>query len=220
MKAKIAIFLTSLLLTLPSGLFAQTITLDKIELDNKQISSSMSGNIYPKASSDDDNWVKFMAHYDVKFGNVKPKGLLDNGKWLDDVEVTWEMLYSPLGKNAKSIKQFIKTEKKIKYRNVTEGKNTSVVFIDPRTLKRYFNEGKSSFMRGLMLRFTMKIGGKTVRNMTSYIVDAKEDKKQEFKSAFDSEDSHELKNVLLNRNETPFKFSQVGYFDLIVEDDK
>ena len=56
--------------------------------------------------------------------------------------------------------------------------------------------------------------------MTSYIDNAKEDKKQQFKNAFDSEDSHELKGILLNRNETPFKYSQTGYFDPIVEDNK
>ena len=153
-------FFTALFLTLPSGLFAQTIKLDKIELDNKQPTTGMSGNIYPGAPGDNVNWVKFIAHYDVKFGNVKPKGLLDNGKWLDDVEVTWEMLYSPLGKDAKNIKQYIKCEKKIRYTNITDGRHSSVVFINPRNLKRYFNEGKSNFMRGLKLRFTMKVGVK------------------------------------------------------------
>lgn len=220
MKAKIVIFLTAIFLAVPSALFAQTIKLDKIELSNKLRATSVSANIYEGGSNDESPWVAFMAHYQVSMAGVKAKSPLDDGKWLDDVEVTWEMLYKPNDKATEKIQNYISTKKKIKYTNVTEGKHTSVVLIDPKTLKRYFKEGKSSFMRGLKLRFSMKVGGKTVKTMTSYIVNAKEDKKGTFRTAFDSEDSYSMEGVLLNRNETPFKYSQTGYFDKIVEDDK
>ena len=219
MKAKFAIFLTSFFLISSSGLFAQTITLDKIELDNKLALIPFSAEISDKVPSDKTKWVSFMAHYKVDMRNVKPKSLIDNGKWLDDVEVTWEMLYKPVEARDK-IQNYVKCVKKIKYKNVTEGQHTSVVFIDPRTLARYFNEGKSNFMRGLKLRFSMKVGGKTVKNMTSYIVSATEDKKQQYKKVFDSEDPYPLEGILLNRNETPFKYSQTWYFNTIVEEDK
>ena len=179
----------------------------------------MSVNIYEGAPNDKKKWVTFMAHYKVDMSKVEAKGKLDNGKWLDDVEVTWELLYKP-EEARNSVQNYIKLSKKVKYKNVGHGKHTAVIFIDPTSLERYFLEGNSKFMRGLKLKFTMKVGGKTVKNMTSYITDAKPDKKAEYAKLFLHEETFKLDGILKNRNETPFKYSQTGYFDQIVEDDK
>ena len=166
-----------------------------------------------------EDWVAIIAHYRVDMSKVKPKTPIDNGKWLDDVEVKWEVCYKPEGA-AMKMQNFVKMVKKVKYNSVAHGKRRAVILISPKHIERYFNGGKKSFLRELKVRFSMKVGGKTVKGMTVYLDKGRPDKTAKFKSVFESEDTFSLDGILLNRNESPFKSAQTDSFEIIVEDKK
>lgn len=220
MKANFAIFVITVLLALCSNLSAQLITLKKIDIDNK-IQAPGVGELDGKIKGKYGDWVAFFARYDVKFDKVK-ETRFDSGRYIDDIEVKWEIVYKPEKLTANAIENYIKMVKTVKYTGVSEGEQTAVVLIHPRALKRYFNEGKTSFIRNLRLRFTMKVNGKTHKSMTTYLTNGRQNKKPTSQDAiyFDKEGAHEMDHLLLNRLETPFRYVQTSTLNPIVEDKK
>ena len=175
----------------------------KLEARNKTNTPIIGVQLDKSTRGSSPAWVSFHAPYEVSFKNVKAKSLIDDGKWLDDVEVNWELMYKP-AKAGNKIQNYLKMTKKVKYTSVGEGKHTAVIFIHPTMLSRYFLEGKSEFMRGLILKFSMKINGKTIKNSVKYFEGGREVRALKVPKLFTSEDAYDLKNILLNRNETPF----------------
>lgn len=216
MKANIIIFAAILFLSLPSSLFSQDIKVGKLEARNDLLAPVTGDELDKKAKSDNVKWVAFYAHYDIAFKGAK-KNLLDDGQWLNDIEVNWELLYKPEDA-ADKIQNYLRMTKKVKYTDIGKGSHTAVILIHPTKLKRYFLEGKSAFMRALKLKFTMKVNGKTLQSATKYFEGGREAKTPKYAKIFGHEDTYELKNIILNRMETPFIHTQPEYFDTIVDD--
>ena len=152
-----------------------------------------------------------------------PKGALDDGKWIDAVEVNWEFLYKP--KDAKnSIQNYVKFQRIVKYTNIGEGRHTVMLFINPVILKRYFNEGRS-IKTDLYIRYSMKANGHkevmkvgSLDSSVAMFLSGRAASKKDYAGytpIFNSDRSKPLGNVLLRRDETPFRSMQYDMFDSI-----
>ena len=219
---------TALLLVLSTALSAQSnkkykVSLKKIEVHNDLNTPTFNDRIDKKKSVPLKKWVAVIATYDVKFANIKlPKGSLDNGKWLDDVEVKWEFMYKP--KDApKNIANYTRFNRSTKYVNVGEGEHQVVIFVNPVVINRYFKDG-TTFKKDAWLRFSMKVNGLKETGMNTIVVDGKPVKKAQelaqYNQAFNSDRSKSLDNILLRRNETPFRSIQFDQFDSIAVEEK
>jgi hypothetical protein len=159
-------------------------------------------------------WFAIFVDYKVVVSGAKSTGV-DNGEWLDDVELKWDFLYKPSEKAADKIGNFISFSRDVKYRNISTGDHRAVIFMAPVTLKRYFNDGND--VKRILGRFQLKAKGKTVPNCTLYLEKGKFSKKSQFATAFDAEGSKAMDDLLLIRDETPFRSIQHDNFDTIVE---
>ena len=225
-----SILVAVLLISFMSAVSAQTakfeIDLKKIEIRNNVQSPSFPDQIDTSGSKPPQNWTILFVHYEIKFDNPK-KTALDDGKWLNTLQVDWEFLYKP-EKLRNDIRNFVRFGKTVKYANVGEGKHTALMFIDPKILKRYFNEGRT-IKNELMMRLSIKANGlKQVVKIAN-----KKFSQVYFKGGkilktptktdlamFDSDLSKELPNVVRPRNETPFRSIQFDQFNTIVVEDK
>ena len=132
-------------------------------------------------------------------------------------------MYRPKGA-ANNIAQFIRFKRSTKYVNIGEGEHSVVIFVSPVVLKRYFGGG-STFKNDTWLRFSMKVNGLREASMSRIMADGKEVKKAtlipQYNRVFNDDRSKSLDNILLRRNETPFRSIQFDQFDSIaVENDK
>lgn len=206
----------------------------KIQIRNDLQSPRFDDRIDDKKAGVTKKWVVLMVDYKVDYGPgnpATPKGELDNGRWLDSVEAKWEFLYKP--KAARPIIQnYIRFGKTVKYKNVGHGEHTALLFISPIILERYFNKGSASLKNELIIRFSLKtdghlasfkIGTETQKQAVSVNgkftrLNDKERQKYTRSDAFNNDQSKPLSNVLLRRDETPFRSMQFDMFDSIAVD--
>jgi hypothetical protein len=207
-----------------NSLFAQSndkfqIKFDKIEIRDDLNTPQFSDRIDKKKNTPLKPWVVIMGNYNVKFANIKmPAGSLDSGKWLDNVEVTWDFLYKP--KDApNAVQSYIKFSETIKYANIGEGDHTSTIFISPVILERYFD--KVNLKKDLTIRYSMKVNGQIYLQATTIMFEGKQLEGGELRQAHDFINRDTFKkvdNLLMRRDKTPFRSIQFDQFDTIVED--
>ena len=93
-----------------------------------------------KAPVNPKQWGVIMVEYEVKFNNAAvPLNALDNGKWLDDVEIKWEFLHKKGDVN--DLRKLGRFSRTVKYTGVGEGKQRVCLFVNPTNMKRYFGGG-------------------------------------------------------------------------------
>jgi len=219
-----------LLISFMSALSAQTakfeIQLKKIEV-RQEDSPSFPDQLDSKTNSNTEKWTVVLVDYELKFADIKkPKGSLDDGKWLDSFEVNWEFLYKP-AKAPNVIQNYIRFGRTVKYVNVGEGKHKAAMLIDPKVLKRYFNEGKS-LKNELFLRVSFKANGlKQTMNIgrtkyvAAYFAEGKLVKDPKgLAPYFDTDRSKALKGIVRTKAETPFSVIQFDLFDTIAIEEK
>lgn len=218
-----------LLLASISFLSAQTpnfqIELKKIEIRNDLNSPTFPDQIDKQGSKPLKKWALLSAKYTVTFANIKTgPGALDNGKWLDTVSVDWQFLYKP--EKAPNIPEnYIKFGEEVTYSNITEGEHTALIFIDPTTLQRYFDEGKS-IKKEINLKLSFKANGlkqKIMIGQTVFEAAYMEEGKlvravtKITEEAFVTDRIRVVPNIVLPRNKTPFSAIQHDNFDTIIE---
>ncbi len=222
--------LVGILLLASIGLLnAQTpnfqIELKKIEIRNDLNSPAFPDQIDKQGSKPVRKWALLMAKYTVTFANIKTApGALDNGKWLDTVSVDWQFLYKP--EKAPNVPEnYIKFGEEVTYGNITEGEHTALIFIDPTTLQRYFNEGRS-IKNEINLKLTFKANGlkqKIIIGQNDFDSAYMEEGKlvravsRTTEEAFLTDRIKTVPNIVLPRNKTPFNSIQHDNFDTIIE---
>ncbi len=225
-----SILVAVLLISFASALSAQNakfeISLKKIEV-RLEDSPSFPDQLDSKNTGNVKKWAAIFVEYEIKFGNIKmPAGSLDNGKWLDSLEVNWEFLYKP-AKAPKMIQHYVRFGRAVKYVNLDEGKHKAVMLIDPKVLKRYFNEGKA-IKNELMMRVSFKANGlKQTMNIgpkkyaAAYFNEGKlvKDPKA-LVPIFDTDRSKALNGVVRTKTESPFAAVQFDVFDTIAVEEK
>ena len=225
-----SILVAVLLVSFMSSLSAQN---DKFAIELKKIevrledSPSFPDQLDSKNTGNVKKWAAIFVEYEVNFKDIKmPPGSLDDGKWLDSVEVNWEFLYKP-AKAQKVIQNFIRFGRSVKYVNIDEGKHKAVILIDPKVLKRYFDEGKT-IKNELMMRVSFKANGYK-QNISigkapyasAYFNEGKlvKDPKA-LVPIFDSDRSKALNGVVRTKAESPFAAIQFDVFDTIAVEEK
>ena len=206
-----------LFLGLVSGLQAQgkkyAVKINKIEI--KSLNSPVFTDRIINENVPVKKWGVILAEYEVKFADIKArKGALDDGKWLDDVEVKWEFLHKP--KDAKSVEAIGRFGRTVKYTSVGEGKHRVAIFINPTQLKRYFKGGTE--FNNIWLRFSMKVNGLRVQDATTVYAEKKKVEGKElanYTRIFNDDRTRLMKNMLLRRDETPFRSIQSDAFNVI-----
>ena len=208
------------------------LSIKKIEIKNDLQSPSSGGQITTIKSGSNKKWCVMLVHYHVDFGTGNestPKGRLDSGRWLNNVELQWNFLYKP--KDApRGLKYYTSFSKSVEYSDIGHGDHVAAIFMKPITLKRYFKNG-STIKREIMIRLAMKVNGKsasfTVGNEKQthllYIngkLIKNNQKERKYLKVFDSDETRPLKNTVFKKNETPFNRTQYNAFDSLTLEDK
>jgi hypothetical protein len=208
------------------------LSIKKIEIKNDLQSPSSGGQLTAIKSGPNKKWSVILVHYHVDFGKGNestPKGRLDSGRWLNNIELQWNFLYKP--KDApKGIKYYTNFSKNVEYSDIGHGDHVAAIFIKPITLQRYFNNG-STIKKEIMIRLAMKVNGKSAsfavgnekQSHLLYIngkLIKNSQKERSYLKAFDSDETRPLKNAAFKKNETPFSHTQYDAFDSLTVEDK
>lgn len=229
-----SILVAILLFSTMSFLSAQSTPKFQIELKKLEIRNDVDSPRYPdqidKGSQQQaKEWTVLFARYIIKFDKTaKPApGALDNGMWLNTLSVDWKFLYKP-EKAANLAQNYIKFGEEVKYANLEDGEHTALIFIDPKILKRYFDEGKN-IKKDLHIKVSFKADGlrqklKIGNNLydAAFMSEGKLVKKvpESMVQAFENDRIKTLPNVVRPRNKTPFSVIQFDQFDTIAVDEK
>ena len=225
-----SILVAVLLISFVSALSAQNdkfvINLKKIEV-RLEDSPTFPDQLDSKNTGNVKKWAAIFVEYETKFADIKmPKGSLDDGKWLDSIEVTWDILYKP-AKAPNVFASYIRFGKSIKYVNIDEGKHKAVLLIDPKVLKRYFNEGKT-IKNELMMKVSFKANGYKkdmligrAKYASAYFNEGKlvKDPKALINN-FNTDRIKVLKGATRSKAESPFSAIQFDLFDTIAVEEK
>ena len=206
------------------------IELKKLEIRNDVDSPRFPDQIDKGGVQTAKKWTVLFARYTIEFDKAtRPvAGALDNGKWLNTLSVDWKFLYKPEKAPADRAESYIKFGEEIKYANLEEGEHTALIFIDPKILKRYFEEGRN-IKKDLHIRLSFKAeglkqklkigtnlydaafmsGGKLIKKVPPTTI-----------NAFENDRIKTLPNVVRPRNKTPFSVIQFDNFDTIAVDEK
>jgi len=227
-----SILVAVLLCTIVGTVSAQTpkfeFELKKIEIHDDIYSPAFGEQIDKKAPTQPQKWAVLFVRYELMFDPKykAPETALDNGKWLDTSEIKWEFLYKP--EKAKNVIQnYVRFSKDVKYVNVDEGKHTAMIFISPKILKRFFDEGKT-IKKDLMLRVSFKANGLRQKIKigkdyfdAAYFANGKLSKEgPKLAPYFDTDKSKPITDVVQSREETPFGVLQYDQFDSIAVEKK
>ena len=164
-------------------------------------------------------WAALFVRYNITVAETKESKVMKSGNWADSVELKWEMATKLPGAIAGKPVSYRKFSRTVKYKNIKEGKHVATVLIEPAVLERYFEKGKT-LKKDLKVKFSAKVNGRTVKGATTYLVEGKVDnrKAKSVEPFITSEDVKMLEDILLTKNETPFRNVQSAAFDRVVED--
>jgi hypothetical protein len=221
MKTLMQLIAFALLFLTAPGLYAQVakepkveITVDSLEL--KELANPDLGVDRIAKVNGTSKWQALIAEYSVKItpvtGAKDPKAL-DNGLWLDDVAVTWNLIAPGFAKGT-----YFRSTITENYRGVKEGKNHASCLIHPKDVERYFAEGKN--LKDLVVDFQLRVNGVSKliekgRLAPVYLVNGHKSDKLPAgytKESFLKEGMPEIKNLLLTREQTPWEHAQQDVF--------
>ena len=197
----------------------------KIKLTGLEIKTDVNTPIFTdkidnKSGVTPGKWGVIIAEFAVKFADIKvPKGSLDDGKWLDEVDFQWEFILKPEGVD--DIHKLGKFSRSVKYAGIGEGKHKVCLFVNPVNMKRYFKGG--SALKNVWVRVSMKVNGLKEKDFTTLLVKGKRpeaSKLPRYHELFNTDRSKKLTNIVLRRDETPFRSIQYDVFSPIAVESK
>ena len=153
-------------------------------------------------------WVALTLEYTVNFAQAPGKDprALDDGQWLDDVQVNWNVLLLSSDKRLRARSTFSEN-----YRAVHAGKNIACVMIHPRDVERYL-DGDTN-LKHLMGAINIKVNGTS--RLEVYLVGGRKAERlpaEIRKDSFTNENVRELRGLLISREQSPWEHVQQDIF--------
>lgn len=166
--------------------------------------------------------------------------------YIDRMEFEWRVVLAQptTGKSVKSSgkgfnitqSKSLRMRTKVRYANINnDGSHYACVFIEPRMIERLFRSFKPNYV---FIELVVRIGGDEALRLNSHgedfafmhkgdnekvekkLIEFMPKRRSTDASFFLSEKVREVNGVLLGKNETPWKGSQLNVFETIVESEK
>ena len=204
---KLILLLIMTLSTFTSAVEKPQIKVKDVRIDNT-LTNYLEGRIDETKGRQYEDWTVIILDLDIQIPDSFMNNRFEQGKWLDSMIVEWSFLYKP--RNFKEhISNYMRFTRSVEYRNIAAGKKSVAIFIDPDTMKRYFDSGRS--LKSILL-------SKIVIKHDGYLKAAKifegerETSELLHKKMFQSVKTQLVKNILKTRLETPFRSFQTEKF--------